>query len=90
MVDVRAAELGIDAVIQGAGDKLPAYRFLLRDAGVAPEQVCYVGDDLPDLPPLRQCGLAVAVADACPEVRAEPTTSPRAPAGAGPCARPSS
>ena len=71
VVDVRAAELGIDPVIQGAADKVPAYRELLRAGGWRTEQVCYVGDDVPDLPILRHCGLAVAVADACPEVLAE-------------------
>jgi 3-deoxy-D-manno-octulosonate 8-phosphate phosphatase (KDO 8-P phosphatase) len=35
-----------------------------------PEQVCAIGDDLPDVPVLRQCGLAIAVADACPELQA--------------------
>jgi 3-deoxy-D-manno-octulosonate 8-phosphate phosphatase (KDO 8-P phosphatase) len=71
VVDVRAAEVGIELVVQGAADKGSAYRGLLEKAGVAPETVCYVGDDLQDLAPLRQSGLAVAVADACPEVRAE-------------------
>ena len=37
---------------------------------VRPEQVCAVGDDLPDLPVLRRAGVAVAVADACAEARA--------------------
>ena len=41
----------------------------MTDTGFQPEQVCYVGDDLPDLPVLLNCGLAVAVADACDEVR---------------------
>lgn len=66
----RAAELGVARVLQGAGDKLSAFRRLLAEAGVPAGAVCYVGDDLPDLPPLLQCGLAVATSDACPEVRA--------------------
>lgn len=70
VVEVRAAEVGIGRVIQGAADKLPAFRGLLPDTGLRPEQVCFVGDDLPDVPVLRQCGLAVAVADGCPEARA--------------------
>lgn len=70
VVAVRAAEVGVGWVYQGASDKLPAYRELLAKAGVAPEQVCCIGDDLPDLPLLGTCGLAVAVADACPEARA--------------------
>lgn len=71
VVDVRAAEVGIGNVIQGTPNKLPAYRQLLAATGVRPEQVCFIGDDVPDLPLLRNCGLAVAVADACPEARVE-------------------
>ncbi|MGH7173603.1 MAG: KdsC family phosphatase, partial [Gemmataceae bacterium] len=71
LLERRAAELGIGLVVQGAAEKLPAYRRLLTEAGVGEEAVCYVGDDLADVPPLRVCGLAVAVADACPEARAD-------------------
>src|SRR5712692_3233033 len=61
MVNVRAKELGISQVIQGASEKWPAYRRLLAETGMRPEQVCFVADDLPDLPILGNCGLAVAV-----------------------------
>jgi 3-deoxy-D-manno-octulosonate 8-phosphate phosphatase (KDO 8-P phosphatase) len=69
-VERRAAELGVSPVLQGRSDKLPAFEEVLAATGLRPEQACAVGDDLPDLPVLRRCGLAVAVADACPEVRA--------------------
>ncbi len=69
-VATRAAELGIDAVAQGAGDKLLVFQALLAQQGLRPEQACYVGDDMPDVPVLGRCGLAVAVADACVEARA--------------------
>ena len=46
-VEVRAAELGIGAVLQGRADKLAAYRDLLAGLGRRPEQVCCVGDDRP-------------------------------------------
>jgi 3-deoxy-D-manno-octulosonate 8-phosphate phosphatase (KDO 8-P phosphatase) len=65
----RAKELGIDPVVQGADEKLPAFARILRETGMSPDQVCAVGDDLPDLPVLTRCGLAVAVADAAAEVR---------------------
>ncbi len=83
VVDRRAAELGIAFVLQGAAEKLPAFRRLLADAGVGPEAVCYLGDDLPDLPPMRACGLAVAVADACAEARADAHYITRTPGGHG-------
>jgi 3-deoxy-D-manno-octulosonate 8-phosphate phosphatase (KDO 8-P phosphatase) len=82
-VEVRAAELGVAPVLQGAADKLAAYRQLLADAGLRPEQVCCVGDDVPDLPLLRHCGLAVAVADGCPEARQEAHYVTRARGGRG-------
>jgi len=83
VVDRRADELGISFVVQGATEKLPAYQSLLARASVATESVCYIGDDLPDVPPLRVCGLAVAVADACAEVRAGAHYITRAPGGRG-------
>jgi 3-deoxy-D-manno-octulosonate 8-phosphate phosphatase (KDO 8-P phosphatase) len=82
-VDVRAAELGIPFVVQGAAEKLAAYRGLLDSTGLPPAAVCYLGDDLPDLPPLHHCGLAAAVADACAEVRAAAHYITRAPGGRG-------
>ncbi|HMF19318.1 MAG TPA: HAD hydrolase family protein [Gemmataceae bacterium] len=81
MVDIRAAEVGVSQVIQGAADKVPAFQQLLQ--GLAPEQACYVGDDLPDLPVLLRSGLAVAVADACPEVIAAAHYVTRAAGGRG-------
>jgi YrbI family 3-deoxy-D-manno-octulosonate 8-phosphate phosphatase len=83
VVEVRAKEVGIEPVIQGATDKLAAYRNLLAQLGLRPEQIAFVGDDLPDLPVLRHCGLAVAVADACPEVIAEAHYVTRAAGGKG-------
>jgi 3-deoxy-D-manno-octulosonate 8-phosphate phosphatase (KDO 8-P phosphatase) len=82
-VDVRAAELGVTLVRQGADDKKCAFRAVLEATGLRPEQACCVGDDLPDLPLLRACGLAVAVADACPEVRAVAHYVTRAAGGRG-------
>jgi 3-deoxy-D-manno-octulosonate 8-phosphate phosphatase (KDO 8-P phosphatase) len=83
VVAVRAAEVGIDPVIQGAPEKLPPYRQLLQAGGWRPEQVCFVGDDVPDLPLLGSCGLGVAVADACPEVVAAAHYVTRARGGRG-------
>jgi 3-deoxy-D-manno-octulosonate 8-phosphate phosphatase (KDO 8-P phosphatase) len=70
VVEARAAELGIETVIQGAADKLAAFRQVLARDGLEPSGACFIGDDLPDLPVLVRCGLAVAVGDACPEAKA--------------------
>jgi YrbI family 3-deoxy-D-manno-octulosonate 8-phosphate phosphatase len=70
IVKMRAAELGIDVVRQTAEEKLPAALAVLQELGYSPEQACYIGDDLPDLPAMRAMGLGVAVADGCAELRA--------------------
>ena len=69
VVDVRARELGIEHVIQGALDKLPAYQELKDRVGVKDDEVAYIGDDNVDMPVMRRVGLSIAVADAEPYVR---------------------
>jgi 3-deoxy-D-manno-octulosonate 8-phosphate phosphatase (KDO 8-P phosphatase) len=67
---IRASQLGITTVVQGAANKLDAYEQILRDAGLSDAEVGYMGDDLQDLPVLRRAGFSAAPADAAPEVRA--------------------
>lgn len=69
IVRLRSAELGVDLVRQGFENKLPAAQEMIRQLRLTPEQVCYIGDDLTDLPVLRYVGLGVAVADASTDVR---------------------
>ncbi|MGH9411889.1 MAG: KdsC family phosphatase [Vicinamibacterales bacterium] len=66
---VRAMQLGIEIVIQGAGNKLLGFEQILRDTLLEPSQVGYMGDDLQDLPVMRRTAFAAAPADAAPEVR---------------------
>ena len=70
IVRMRAVELGIEIVRQGFEDKLPAAQQIIEQCGLQPDQVCYIGDDLTDLPVMRRVGLGAAVADAAAEVRA--------------------
>ncbi|MHB0957716.1 MAG: KdsC family phosphatase [Pirellulaceae bacterium] len=70
IVRMRALELGIEIVRQGFEDKLPAVQQIIEQHGLESDQVCYIGDDLTDLPVIRRVGLGVAVADAVAEVRA--------------------
>jgi YrbI family 3-deoxy-D-manno-octulosonate 8-phosphate phosphatase len=65
----RAADLWLDIVRLGIDDKLPAVKDLAAELGVTLEQVCYIGDDLLDLPTIRAVGFGVAVADAVEDVR---------------------
>ena len=83
IVKLRAQELGIDLVRQGFENKLPAAQDILRDLNLAPEQVCYIGDDLTDLPVIRHVGLGVAVADAVSEVRSAAAYITKLPGGRG-------
>ena len=69
VVKMRAAELDIEIVRQGRDDKLATVSEILDELGLEARQVCYIGDDLPDVPVVRFAGLGVAVADACEEVR---------------------
>jgi 3-deoxy-D-manno-octulosonate 8-phosphate phosphatase (KDO 8-P phosphatase) len=69
VVAIRAKELGIDPVIQGRHAKAAAYREFLESCNLESNQVCYVGDDLLDLPVLLAAGVAACPADALPEVR---------------------
>lgn len=70
LVQRRAAELGIAPVMQGAPQKLPVFRQMLESIAVPPERVAVICDDVPDLSLMVNAGLAIAVADAAPEVRA--------------------
>jgi 3-deoxy-D-manno-octulosonate 8-phosphate phosphatase (KDO 8-P phosphatase) len=79
----RAAELGLAEVHQGSRDKVATYDGLLRRHGLTDSAAAFVGDDLVDLPLLRRVGLAVAVADAAPEVRAAAHYVTAAPGGRG-------
>lgn len=83
VVERRAKELGVEEVVQGAKQKLPAFRALLRRVGCRAQEVCYVGDDLPDIPVLRRVGLACAVADAPQEVKEFCQVVTRVPGGRG-------
>lgn len=67
-VEVRAEQLGVVHVYQGKSNKLDCLHELLAALHLAAAAAAYVGDDLPDLPPMRACGLAIAVANARPEV----------------------
>jgi 3-deoxy-D-manno-octulosonate 8-phosphate phosphatase (KDO 8-P phosphatase) len=82
-VACRARELGVEHVCQNAKDKLPAYEALAKEMGVSDDAVCYLGDDLTDLPVMRRVGYSVAVANAREEVRAAARYVTHAPGGRG-------
>ena len=65
----RCKELDIEFVYEKQGHKIAAYEDVLRKTGAKESEVAFLGDDLPDLTIMRRVGLAVAVANAAPEVR---------------------
>src|SRR5277367_3189780 len=70
-VALRARDLQLEHVYQGIHDKLTAFEEILDQEGLKAEEAAFVGDDVMDLPVMRECGLAIAVANARAEVKAE-------------------
>jgi 3-deoxy-D-manno-octulosonate 8-phosphate phosphatase (KDO 8-P phosphatase) len=79
----RCAELGIAEVHQGVPDKLAVYDRLRVQHGVDDAAVACMGDDLADLGVLKRAGLAIAPADAAPDVRRAAAWISRAGGGHG-------
>ncbi len=65
----RAKELGVEEVHFGILDKLHVYEQIRASHGLTDAQICYVGDDLLDLPVIKRVGLSVAPANAIPEIK---------------------
>jgi 3-deoxy-D-manno-octulosonate 8-phosphate phosphatase (KDO 8-P phosphatase) len=70
-VRLRARDLKVDYLYQGAHDKLSALHEILAKEGIGTEEIAYVGDDIIDLPVMRAVGLAIAVANAREDVKDE-------------------
>lgn len=83
VVNVRARELGIEIVYQGAKNKLAPYREILATSGLSDEQIAYVGDDIVDLPILQRVGFSVVVADALEDIKPLVDYITRRPGGRG-------
>src|SRR3974390_3003479 len=70
-VALRARDLKLDHVHQGISNKAECFREILAKERITATETAFVGDDVIDLPVMRRCGLAIAVKNARPEVRAE-------------------
>jgi 3-deoxy-D-manno-octulosonate 8-phosphate phosphatase (KDO 8-P phosphatase) len=79
----RAEELKVDYLFQERGSKVAAIEAILQQAGLGWEEVCYVGDDVVDLGPLKRAGVAVVVANGAPDVMAVSHYVTRTPGGQG-------
>jgi 3-deoxy-D-manno-octulosonate 8-phosphate phosphatase (KDO 8-P phosphatase) len=70
-VALRARDLKLNHVYQGIADKLSVFHEILKKENLRADQVAYVGDDVIDLPIMRNCGLAIAVRNGREEVKDE-------------------
>src|ERR1700728_2098741 len=70
-VATRARDLKLEFVYQGQAFKMKPIREIMEKEGVGLDEICYVGDDVIDLPAMREVGLAIAVANAREQVKAE-------------------
>src|ERR1017187_4337871 len=70
-VATRARDLKLEFVYQGCAFKMQAIREIIAKEGVTLDEICYVGDDVIDLPAMREVGFAVAVANARERVKKE-------------------
>jgi 3-deoxy-D-manno-octulosonate 8-phosphate phosphatase (KDO 8-P phosphatase) len=68
-VAIRANDLKLEFVYQGQAHKMNAIEDILAKTGYTIDQLAYVGDDIIDLPVMRQCGLAIATANARQQVK---------------------
>lgn len=82
-MEARFNDLGIQHVFMGVADKLAIFIALLKELGLEAEQSAYMGDDEPDLDPMRVAGLALSVPDAMPAVRKVAHWVSNRPAGRG-------
>ena len=70
-VATRANDLKLEYIYQGQAFKMKPIEEICLKEGIGLDEICYVGDDIIDLPVMRRCGFAVAVANARPNVKAE-------------------
>jgi len=70
-VALRVHDLKMDHIYQGIQDKASVLAQILEKDGITAAEAAFVGDDVIDLPAMRKCGLAIAVKNARPEVKAE-------------------
>tara|TARA_R110001583_G_scaffold43107_6_gene137071 strand:- start:7785 stop:8378 length:594 start_codon:yes stop_codon:yes gene_type:complete len=67
----RMSALNVKYIVQGQEDKLPALIHLAKQLNLTPDEIAYIGDDIPDLACVLHVGLGVAVSDAHPSLVAK-------------------
>ena len=69
-VRIRFESLGCQYVYLRSRNKLNDFRDYLQKTGFSPDEVCFVGDDLPDYEAMQNAGFPACPADAAPEIKA--------------------
>lgn len=72
----RMSTLNVKHIVQGQEDKLPALKHLAEQLNLSPDEIAYIGDDIPDLACIIYVGLGISVSDAHPgvSIKADYTT----------------
>lgn len=83
LIDKRMQSLGIKHYYKGQISKLAAFHEISARLNIKAENIAYIGDDVPDLPVMRQVGLSIAVANAVPHVREHADMVTQLPGGQG-------
>lgn len=68
IVQTRMTALNVKHIVQGQEDKLPALKAMAKSLNLSPEQIAYIGDDMPDFQCLNYVGMSIAVSDAHPAI----------------------
>ena len=68
IVQTRMSALNVKYIVQGEENKLPALKNIMSQLSLSPEQVAYIGDDMPDYECMAYVGLSIAVNDAHPSI----------------------
>lgn len=66
----RFESLGVQSIFMGVSKKLPVFREWMKENDLNPEEIVYMGDDIPDLPCMREAGLPCTPFDGCTEAKA--------------------
>lgn len=69
-IEVRYGGLGVKDIFTRAAHKVPILREWMAENGLTPEEVAYVGDDIPDVMAMQEVGLRACPADAAPDIKA--------------------
>lgn len=69
VISIRAKELGINHVFQNVVEKITSYENLKRKLKLKDDEICFIGDEIIDIPIMEKCGFSAAPSDCVKEVK---------------------